>query len=47
MSRGCGEASSLFHALQWLRDMQFDNVNFVADSKTTSDAFHSNRESAT
>jgi len=38
-----GEALSLFHAFQWISDMQFDNVDFVLDSKTTTDAFHMNR----
>jgi ribonuclease HI len=35
-----GEALGLFHALQWLSDMQFDNVDFVLDSKITTDAFN-------
>jgi ribonuclease HI len=35
-----GEALGLFHALQWLSDMQFDNVNFMLDSKITTDAFN-------
>lgn len=30
-----GEALGLFHALERLSDMQFDNVDFVLDSKTT------------
>jgi len=38
-----GEALGLFYALDWLSDIQMDNVDFVVDSKTTSDAFHSNR----
>ena len=33
-----GEALGLFSALQWLRDMQFDNVDFETDSKLTVDA---------
>jgi hypothetical protein len=35
-----GEALGLFHALQWLSDMQFDDVDVVLDSKITIDAFH-------
>jgi len=37
-----GKALALYHALQWIRDMRFDNVDFVVDSKTTSDAVSSN-----
>jgi hypothetical protein len=36
-----GEALGLYHALQWLQDMQFDNIDFELDSKITRDAFHS------
>jgi len=35
-------ALSLFHALQWLSDMQFDNVDFVLDSKIVTNVFHAN-----
>jgi len=35
-----GEALCLFHALRWLSDMQFDDVNVVLDSKITIDTFH-------
>jgi ribonuclease HI len=35
-----GEALGLFHALQWISIMQFNDVNFVTDFKTTVDAFH-------
>ena len=35
-----GEVVGLFHALQWLSDMHFDNVDFVLDSKITIDAFN-------
>ena len=35
-----GEALGLFHALQWLSDMQFDNLDFTLDSKITTDAFN-------
>jgi len=38
-----GEAIGLFHALQWLSDMQFDNVDFVLDSKITTDDFNHHR----
>jgi len=36
-----GEALGLYHALQWMKDMQFDHVDFEVDSKITRDAFHS------
>lgn len=35
------EATCIFQAMQWINDMQFDNVVFVVNSKTTIDAFHS------
>lgn len=38
-----GEALGLHSALQWLSDMQFDNVDFETDSKLTADAFLSSR----
>jgi len=38
------EALGLHSALQWLSDMQFDNVDFETDSKLTCDAFHANRD---
>ena len=38
-----GEALGLHSALQWLSDMQLDNVDFETDSKLTVDAFLSNR----
>jgi len=38
-----GEALGLHSAIQWLSDMQFDNVDFATDSKVTSDAFLSTR----
>jgi len=41
------EALGLFYALQWLVDMQFDNVEFLVDSKITIDAFNSNRQDVT
>jgi len=36
-----GEALGLYHAIQWLQDMRFDNINFELDSKITRDVFHS------
>jgi len=39
-----GEALGLHSALQWLSDMQFDNVDFETDFKLTCDAFHDNRD---
>lgn len=39
-----GEALSLYHALQWVNDMQFDNIDFEVDSKTTKDVVYSDRE---
>jgi len=39
-----GEALGLHSALQWLSDMQFDNVDFEMDSKLACDAFHANRD---
>jgi len=38
-----GEALGLHSALQWLSDMQFENVDFETDSKLTVDAFRSDR----
>jgi len=38
-----GEALGLHVALQWMSDMQFDNVDFETDSKFTVDAFLSSR----
>jgi len=38
-----GEALGLYLDLQWLRDMQFDNVDFEMDSKLTVDVFLSDR----
>jgi len=39
-----GEAVGLHSALQWMSDMQFDNVDFEMDSKLTSDAFSFEQE---
>jgi len=41
-----GEALGLYYTLEWLSDMQMDNVDFVVDSKTTDDDFHSNKPDA-
>ncbi|XP_039684970.1 uncharacterized protein [Medicago truncatula] len=38
-----GEALGLHFALQWLSDMQFDNLDFETDSKLTAEAFRSTR----
>jgi len=38
-----GEALGLYSALQWLSDMQLDNVDFATDSKLIVDAFLSTR----
>jgi len=38
-----GEPLDLFNVIKWLSDMQMDNVNFVMDSKTINDDFHSNK----
>jgi len=38
-----GEALGLYTALQWLSDMQIDNVDFETDSKLTTDVFLSTR----
>ena len=35
-----GGALCLFYVMQWLQDMHFDNVDFMLDSKITTDAFH-------
>jgi hypothetical protein len=35
-----GEALGLFHALQLLSEMQFDNVDFTLHSKIKTDTFH-------
>jgi len=39
-----GEALGLHSAMQWLSDMQFDNVDFETNSKITRDAFHSTQD---
>ncbi|XP_024636349.1 uncharacterized protein [Medicago truncatula] len=38
-----GEALGLHSVVQWLSDMQFDNMDFETDSKLTADAFLSSR----
>jgi NADPH-dependent 7-cyano-7-deazaguanine reductase QueF-like protein len=35
-----GEAMWLLYALQWLRDMGLDQVDFALDSKIVTEAFH-------
>jgi len=39
-----GESLGLHSALQWLSDMQFDNVDFETDYRLTCDAFHANQD---
>jgi len=39
-----GEAFGLYHALQWMSDMQLDNIDFEFDSKSTRDTIYSDRE---
>jgi len=39
-----GEGLGLYHALQWMSDMQLDNIDFEVDSKSTRDAIYSSRE---
>jgi ribonuclease HI len=39
-----GEALGLYHAMEWLSDMLFDNVDFETDSKITHDAFHAHKD---
>ncbi|XP_024628912.1 uncharacterized protein [Medicago truncatula] len=39
-----GEALGLYHALQWVSDMQLDNIDFEVDSKTTKVGIYSGRE---
>ena len=36
-----GEALGLYHAIQWMQNMQFSNIDFELDSKITRDVFHS------
>jgi len=42
-----GEALGLYHAIQWMQYMHFNNVDFELDSKITRDAFHSRKEDVT
>ena len=42
-----GEALGLFHAIRWLSDMKFDNVDFALDSQLTTTAFNHHREDVT
>jgi len=39
-----GEALGLYHTLQWMSDMQLDNIDFEVDSESTRDAIYSGRE---
>jgi hypothetical protein len=42
-----GESVGLSHALQWMNDMQSDNIDFELDSKIMNDAFHSSKTDIT
>src|SRR4030067_946497 len=42
-----GEVLGLFHAIEWLSDMKFDNVDFALDSQLTTTAFNHHREDVT
>jgi ribonuclease HI len=42
-----GEAMGLFYAIQWLRDLNIDHVNFALDSQTVTEAFHRPRPDIT
>jgi ribonuclease HI len=42
-----GEALGLLYALQWLRDLRKDNIDFVSDSKIVTEAFHLQRPDVT
>lgn len=42
-----GEALDLYHALQWVSDMHFDNIDFEVDSKTTKNGLYSGWEDIT
>jgi len=35
-----GEALGLSHAIHWVHDLRFDNVDFSLDSKKVEDNFH-------
>ncbi|KAK2355667.1 hypothetical protein QL285_093058 [Trifolium repens] len=42
-----GEAMGLFFAVQWLRDLRLDHVDFALDSQIGTDAFHRQRPDIT
>jgi hypothetical protein len=42
-----GEVLGLFYALQWLRDLRKDNIDFVLDFKIATEAFHRQRSDVT
>jgi hypothetical protein len=50
-SPGCsvplGEAMGLFFAVQWLRDMCIDHIDFALDSQIVTEAFHRQRSDIT
>jgi len=39
-----GEALGLYHALEWLSDMQLDDIEFEVDSRTTQLAFYARKD---
>jgi hypothetical protein len=39
-----GETLGLYHALQWVSDMQLNNIDFEVDYKSPRDAIYSGRE---
>jgi len=44
VSLDIGEALGLHLAMQWVSDMQLDNIDFEVDSKTTKDGIYFGRE---
>jgi len=42
-----GEALSLHHAIQWIRELQLTNVDFEVDSKRVADYFNKGRGDVT
>ncbi|KAK2394517.1 hypothetical protein QL285_056337 [Trifolium repens] len=42
-----GEAMGLFFAIQWLRDLRLDHIDFALDSKIVTEAFNHQRPDVT
>jgi hypothetical protein len=42
-----GEAMGFFFALQWLRDLNLDHIDFALDSEIVTKAFHHHRPDIT